>query len=188
NPGALELWNIGTVEQRAAIAKGKNLRNAHSLADSERIKEYNALEIVLLQELMEQFRQACIDVGYVPRKWQGPGQVAEVMLSVNGIPQSKDVPLLVDPRNERLLEFARNAFYGGRPETTGVGFFAGPVYQWDFNSAYPFALLNVPCLVHGRFERRRGKSLSIEPLSICYGSFEKKDENMRPILYGLPFR
>jgi hypothetical protein len=192
---ALELWKIGTAEQRASISSGKDLRNTHTYDDVERIKKYNHLEILLLQELMEQFRQACIDVGYIPRKWQGPGQVAEVMLSVNGIPRSKDVPMLSDPGNARLLEFARNAFYGGRPETTGVGPFSGPVYQWDINSAYPYALLHVPCLLHGRFEHGKRVSISessgdldIQTLSLCYGSFEKKDEKTRPILYGLPFR
>lgn len=190
---ALEKWNIGTAEERDHISSGKELRNAHTLDDYERIEAYNRLEILLLQQLMEQFRQACIDVGYVPRKWQGPGQVAEVMLSVNGIPQSKDVPMLQDPRNKRLLEFARNAFYGGRPETTGVGRFVGPVYQWDINSAYPYALLHVPCLLHGRFARRKGihrsgQDQDIQPLSLCYGSFEKADEKGRPVLYGLPFR
>lgn len=185
---ALAAWSIGTASQRDAIQAGKDLRNSHTLHDVRRIAAYNRLEIDLLQELMEQFRQACIDVGYVPRKWQGPGQIAEVMLSVNGIPRSKDVLLL--QQNERLLEFARNAFYGGRPETTGVGHFAGPVWQWDINSAYPYALLHVPCLLHGRFEHGldSGAALGIEPLSICYGSFEKKDEPGRPILYGLPFR
>lgn len=191
-PDALAAWNVGTAKQISDIRDGKDQRNYHSIEDVARIKEYNHLECVLLAELMEQFRQACIDVGYIPRKWQGPGQIAEVMLDVNGIPRSKDVDLLRNPANKRLLEFGRNAFYGGRPETTGVGRFVGPVYQWDINSAYPYALLHVPCLVHGTFRHDRKSertgSLCIEPLSLCYGSFKKKDEPGRPILYGLPFR
>lgn len=190
---ALETWNIGTPEERAEIALGKDLRNTHTVQDFERIKRYNALECRKLAQLMEEFRKACLDVGYVPRKWQGPGQIAETMLSVNGLSKSRDVPLLSDPTKRGLLAFARNAFYGGRPETSAIGPIEVPVYQWDINGAYPYALLHVPCLTHGKWTHRTGRELSTEDLSICYGSFEpnvtkERSPSGRPLLYGLPFR
>lgn len=189
-PVALERWKIGTADQRAAIEKGKALRNSHTHADFERVKQYNHLEIVLLQELMERFRDACSQVGYFPRKWQGPGQIAETMLSVHGLPKTKDLAFLRNPDYEELVEFGRKAFYGGRPERVSVGPVKGPVYQWDINSAYPYALLHVPCLLHGKWRRRSGAVRSIPDLSICYGEFSSAVEgpHARPFLYGLPFR
>lgn len=198
---ALELWNVGTPEQRAQIADGKEQRNSHRQADYDRIKLYNAMECHLLAKLMEQFRDACKDVGYVPRQWQGPGQIAEAMLYQNGIPKSSEVPMLADPRNEGLLTFARNAFYGGRPEITVVGQIEYPVYQWDINSAYPYALMHVPCLMHGSFRHEQiSKSkrasiltgeqpgLDIQPMGIYYGSFNWNRKGLAPNLYGLPIR
>lgn len=190
---ALEQWNIGTKGERDAIAAGKDQRSAHTLNDFARIKLYNALEVRKLGELMEEFRKACIDVGYVPRKWQGPGQIAETMLAVNGIHRSRDVPLLGDSAYKQVLAFARNAFYGGRPETTAIGPVDMPIYQWDINGAYPYALLHVPCLHHGTWQHHAGKGLPVQPLSLCYGSFEPnvtkvRGPNGRPLLYGLPFR
>jgi hypothetical protein len=197
---ALEMWNIGTAEERALVAAGKEARNSHRSEDFERIRAYNALECRLLAELMEQFRDACIDVGYVPRQWQGPGQVAESMLHQNGIPKSADVPLLSNPANEGLLTFARNAFYGGRPEITAVGNIPYRVEQWDINSAYPWALMHVPCLLHGkwkhvkRLEHRGSKrngsvgDIDIRPTAIYYGTFDWNKEGYPPVLYGLPVR
>lgn len=199
---ALEQWKIGTADERAAIALGKDARNSHRAEDFERVRGYNALECKLLADLMEQFRDACVDVGYIPRQWQGPGQIAEAMLHQNGIPKSKEVGLLTDPRNERLLTFARNAFYGGRPEISAVGHIQFPVIQWDINSAYPYALENVPCLEHGRFnhvvvESRHKRmailagdqsGLDIKPLGIYYGSFDFNGKGHPPSLYGLPIR
>ncbi len=199
---ALEQWGIGTPDERAAIALGKDARNSHRVEDFERVRRYNALECKLLADLMEQFRDACVDVGYIPRQWQGPGQIAEAMLHQNGIPKSKDVGLLTDPRNARLLTFGRNSFYGGRPEITAIGRIQFPVTQWDINSAYPHALENVPCLEHGKWQhvvlgskqerleclaggRRR---VDIKPLGIYYGSFDFNGEGSPPTLYGLPIR
>ena len=202
---ALDLWKIGSVGQRKEVASGKDARNSHTAEDFQRIKRYNALECLLLAELMERFRDACVEVGYIPRKWQGPGQIAEAMLHTNGIPKSRDVPLLTNPDNERLLEFSRNAFYGGRPEITVVGEVQYPVWQYDINSAYPFALTHVPCLEHGEWKhvqqrrtkqtvRGTGGKKGIQPTAIYYGTFEpdiKEDGEpwqKRPLLYGLPIR
>lgn len=190
---ALERWNIGTPGMRAAIEEGKQQRNSHSLEDFERIEQYNRLEIIMLQQLMEEFRNACAEVGYVPRNWQGPGQIAEVMLAVNGIERTSNVPLLCDPRYTDLIEFGRNAFYGGRPETTAIGPVPGPIYQWDINSAYPYALLHVPCLEHGEWEYReagRGEKLPIPDMSLNFGWFgpKIKGKHNRAHIYGLPFR
>lgn len=145
---ALTEWDVGTPEQRAQIAEGKEQRASFgSVTEQER--EYNALEIGLLQTLVTDFRNVCRDVGYVPSKWQGPGNMASAMLSHHGVPKRK---VLADLVPADVWRFANDAYYGGRFETTAVGPVYGGVYQYDINSAYPAAMMDLPCLLHGRWE------------------------------------
>lgn len=186
---ALDRWDIGTPEQRAAIRKGKEHRNAFDVRELPDIDKYNHLECILLAELMTRFRSACKRSGYVPRQWQGPGLIAEAVFRARGIPKSKNVPMLNDPANERLLEFAANSFYGGRPEITRLGPVRGPVWQLDINGAYPYAMLSVPCLLHGRWRhvQEPGKAVLEAPYAIVYGGFQAKPGS-RARLFGLPVR
>lgn len=196
---ALEKWSIGTPAERRAIAAGKEKRGSFEISALEQIDEYNQLEIVLLAELMEKFRQTCDTVGYIPSKWQGPGQLAEAMMRKHGVTPSKKVKLLngETPGKTSLLEFAQNAFYGGRPEVMSIGPIDRPVFQFDINSAYPYAMQFVPCLEHGIWSYREYRSPSTvrrtdwpNVLTIEYGSFTEihSNENRYPLWYGLPIR
>lgn len=190
---ALTKWGIGTAEEREAIGVGKEARDSFNFADIDDISRYNALEIKLLQELMEKFRAACTKVGYLPARWQGPGLLAEAMLKAHGVPPTKEVPLLQDESYEDLLLFARNAFYGGRPEVSAIGPVDRAVKQWDINSAYPAAMLELPCLIHGTWTRETYGDGGRVPrdLSLCYGSYSpvaSNDGRRYPLYYGLPNR
>src|SRR6185369_8348730 len=94
---AIEKWDVGTADQRALIAKGKEARGTFSYDEIADITEYNKMEIVLLQELMEKFRGSCETVGYVPARWQGPGLLAESMFKRHGVARSRDINLFSDP-------------------------------------------------------------------------------------------
>ena len=145
----LDKWDIGTAEERAFIAKGKSMR-ADFAETTEETKAYNALECVLLEQLMAEFRQVCEETGYVPKKWQGPGYLASAMLDRHGVPKRDDIPILQN-RNFRLL--AQAAYYGGRFETSAAGPIRTPVYQYDINGAYVALLRGLPCLLHGTWEQ-----------------------------------
>ena len=145
----LERWGIGTPEQMAQIKAGKADRSQFTWMTDE-IRYYNRLEIKLLEDLMEQYRAICTDVGYVPRKWQGPGYLASAMLTEHKVPKRKDIPIM---RNEEFRGLANEAYYGGRFETTACGPVRGPVYQYDINSAYPATMRQLPCLHHGSWKR-----------------------------------
>lgn len=147
----LEKWDIGTPEEREMIRKGKAMRGDFHEMDTE-IRAYNALEISLLEDLMLQFRSVCISTGYVPKKWQGPGYLASAMLEHHGVPKRNAIPIL---HNNDFKALANEAYYGGRFETTAAGPVAGPVYQYDINSAYPAQLRVLPCLHHGTWKRVR---------------------------------
>ncbi len=195
---AIKAWNVGTEQEWAEIEHGKNLRSEFSKDILEDIEHYNALEIKLLQELMNKFRDACTKVKLVPYRWQGPGKLAEAMFRRFGVAASKDVPLLNDEQYSDLMTFARNAFYGGRSEIAVVGQIDSPVYQYDINSAYPWAMTVVPCLTHGKwdyipYDRRDliptgdvPRNIRGERFGLYYGYFVRSGKPT--YWYGLPLR
>lgn len=147
---AVERWGVGTPAERALVAAGKARRGRVHTIDA-RERAYNALEVRLLADLMERFREACGEVGYLPRAWQGPGYLASAMLARHGVPRREELNLPED-----LLDFANAAYYGGRFEVFQVGEVEGPIFGHDLNSAYPRALLDLPCLAHGKWREGQG--------------------------------
>jgi len=176
----LEKWNIGTEEEREMIRRGKSMR-ADFTGVTKEIRAYNALEIILLQQLMSEFRAVCVDTGYVPRKWQGPGYLASAMLDYHGVPKRKSIPIMM---NDDFRRLANDAYYGGRFETTAAGPIGGPVYQYDINSAYPSILRTLPCLTHGSWRRVRELP---DRDSIWFGQVYFTHPARR-FLYNLPIR
>jgi len=142
-----ETEQIGKIVDR--IAEGKEQRNSFGkLSDYE--DEYNLLEIVMLENLMERFRSVCLSVGLKPARWQGPGNLVVAQFRRVGLPRSKDVPLLHNMPD--LVSMANDAFYGGRFEASYFGEIPGPIYQYDINSAYAATYRSLPCLLHGEWE------------------------------------
>jgi hypothetical protein len=192
---ALDLWEIGTDKQRALIADGKGKRADFSRDLFQEIANYNHLECILLRELMGKFADACRDIGYVPKKWQGPGLLAEAMLEKHGLPRTADLPIFnSDPTQDGVVDspagFGRMAFYGGRFETSIVGATPPDVRQNDINSAYPAALLQVPCLEHGTWTKTTDKrKVTDDETSICFGTFRWPRRSSRPPHFmGFPVR
>lgn len=147
---AITDWNIGDPDTRAKIKVGKEARDSFQLMTESEI-EYNRVECEYLAELMTQFRDVCITSGYTPTQWQGPGYLASNMLGKHGIVKRQELAL-----SDRLLEFANAGYYGGRSEITKIGAIKN-VWEADINSAYPYAMLQLPCLEHGSWNERNGK-------------------------------
>lgn len=185
----LETWSIGTPSQREMIAEGKELRSEFERITDEYIDEYNRLECDLLAELMEDFRDVCEDAGYVPRKWQGPGILAEAALDRHKVPQTADIPLLQDTAEDSVASFGRYAYYGPKFETSCVGPTEAPCVQFDINSAFPAAMQSLPCLIHGTWRRVIGtRKLAPDELSICFGTFSWEPGSKRAMFMGFPIR
>lgn len=174
----LKLWGVGTDSDLEQIATGKNLRASFGELTSETDK-YNALEISLLEELMSQFRQTCEHVGYVPMVWQGPGNLASAIFRKHDIPKNEEFDF-----PDELWRYAQSAYYGGRFETTAVGPIAGPIKQWDINSAYPYACTLLPCLRHAKWRKTKAQS-RLTGTYVAKVSFRHPDKRM---LYSFPIR
>lgn len=176
----LKKWDVGTLEQKEMIKHGKEQR-ADFTGVTPEIRAYNALEILLLEQLMSEFRAVCVDTGYIPKKWQGPGYLASAMLAAHGVPRRTQIPIMM---NDEFRRLANDAYYGGRFETTTAGPVVGPVYQYDINSAYPSVLRELPCLTHGSWRRTRklpGRG------SLWFGQVYFYHASQR-LLYNLPVR
>lgn len=191
---AIKTWGIGTPLQHQAIDAGKKARAEFALHELGEIEEYNAMEIELLQALMDRFRESCISAGYIPSRWQGPGVLAETMLRKHGVPKSAHTPLLCEEEYTGLLRFGTSAYYGGRFEVSAVGPVNRVVYQYDINSAYPYAMLHVPCLMHGKWEYGNVPLMDLdkptgrvgERYGLVFGSFDAGES--KTLWYGLPMR
>lgn len=185
----ITLWDVGTPYIREKIAEGKALRSDFAAIDDKYIDKYNEWECILLAELMEKFRKVCEDIGYMPKKWQGPGLIAEAAMRRHNVPKTEDIPLFQDAGKDSVASFGRYAYYGPKFETSLVGPTPAPCIQFDINSAFPAAMLELPCLLHGEWERVIGKrTLGEEELSISFGRFATRPHGKRFMFGGFPVR
>lgn len=148
---ALDLWQVGSQTQRDSVARLKEQRADFTGSEDE--IRYNALECELLAEMMEAVRDTCTDLRIKPRKWQGAGQIASDLYLKHKSPR-----VGTNIRWPAEVGTAANmGYYGGRFEITKLGQITGPVYEYDINSAYPAAMTNLPCLMHGQWRNWSGK-------------------------------
>lgn len=164
---AIEDWKIGTVGERAEVARWKKRRSTFEEDDREAIRRYSLLECKLLAELVARVVKAHEDKGLRLKRLDGPGSAASAMMRVMGVPADKrtgEPGKLREPRFKRpearaaWLDAVHRAFFGGRFENSAIGIIPEPVVQFDINSAYPAACLWLPCLTHGRWRRSRRES------------------------------
>lgn len=160
-------WKIGTESELRDIAKGKSQRSEFNEADFEFIKGYCDTETRLGSELWRKLREAHKQVGLAPYKWFGPGQTAKTLLTKvyeNCYGKDMSGPGRGEVRWKRDIRHARlripklawpafaSAFFGGRFENSRYGVIEKPTWTGDIASAYPDALRQLPCLLHGAWK------------------------------------
>lgn len=152
----LEEFNVGSVEERRAIADSKVRRGDDEWRITQVERDYCALECQLLGELMLRLREYCEGAGIVPRSWNGAGKLAKALLNSHHMPKADQVAEWV-PRE--VMDLANMAYYGGRFEITRTGLIDQEVHEYDIRSAYPDAMRFLPCLEHGRWEKADPQTL-----------------------------
>jgi len=130
----------------AEVEVGKIHRPDFTYAEIAMITSYWEVEISVLQLLAESLRERLYSVGLNITKWYGPGAIASFVYNKQGIADHKSVT------PETVYDAARYAYAGGRFEIFKLGRFVGPVWGMDINSAYPFAIANLPSLQGGTWE------------------------------------
>lgn len=195
-------FGAGIAEERAMIAATKDQRGKDDWTIGTLERDYCAVECRMLGEMMETFRANCINIrtdklpkGLRPRTWNGAGKLASATHKAYGTLRAADLvahrPGGVGTPPE-VLAMAQTAYYGGRFEVTRIGRVPGPIYEYDLNSAYPSAMLRLPCLLHGEWRKVSPAWLrAAPPEALWLASFRFR--HTVPAggvanLYGLPVR
>lgn len=138
-----------TQEEYDTVLAGKTRRSSAKL-DVEML-EYNALENDILSRVMTQLNEGFVAAGIKLNKtqWYGPGQAAQEWLNKIGAPTGEQVREVVP---SYAIDAARKTYYGGWFEIFRHGIIPGDSYEYDINSAYPYVISRLPCLLHGRWQ------------------------------------
>lgn len=156
-------WAEGTAivsdEEMAILQAGKDNRADATFDTSEDRAEairYNTLENDVLARLMRTVNQGFVADGIKLRtdQWFGPGQAAQAWMRLIGAPTGDAVREVVP---SWAIDAARESYYGGWFEIFVHGLIPGTSYGYDINSAYPYAIASLPCLLHGEWTQGRGR-------------------------------
>jgi hypothetical protein len=186
---ALADFDIGTPAERKLIQRNKAERAQFQRMTRE-VRDYCKLECALEARMMETLRTACTACGIKPADWSGAGRLAEAMHRDHGTMTKERLHAWVP---SGVLGFAQAAYYGGRFECVRVGRVKRPVYEHDINSAYPAAMLKLPCLEHGTWKYCSAEEIADlyrtdkNALFVAQTAFDHSRHSNGPMC-GLPFR
>lgn len=150
-------WAAGTAvvsdAEMQILQTGKDHRSDAQF--DETMIEYNVLENDVLSRLMNTVNEGFVADGIKLRtdQWYGPGQAAQAWLRNIGAPTGEQIREAVPVW---AVEAARKSYYGGWFETFVNGVIPGTSYAYDINSAYPYAIAQLPCLLHGKWTHGTG--------------------------------
>jgi len=144
-----------TPDEYEDVRQGKERRSNAELDDD--MRRYNRLENKLLGRVMASYRDGLKEAAVTLNKgqWYGPGQAAQAWLRNVGAPTRAEIEKVVKPA---VLDAARQSYYGGWFEIMAHGIIPGITWEYDINSAYPYIISRLPCLLHGTWETRKPRT------------------------------
>ena len=128
-------------------------------------RDYCRLECILLARLLNRLRDYCSEAGIFPRSWSGAGKLAAALHTLHKTPKARELEDKIPPE---VMALANMAYYGGRFEISRTGMIKQKVYEYDIRSAYPDAMRQLPCLLHGQWEKLDAKQHPDGPLRAPY--------------------
>ena len=158
---------------RDIIIREKAKRGTFVFKELREIQSYNDSELTNLLALMEELRARLYRAGIRIPRWDGPGAVATSLLRTYGVKaHMASVP-------ESVGSAARFAYAGGRFELVKFGHTNQRAYQYDVNSAYPTALVKVPCLAHGAWLDGNTVNPDDHPFSLYHIEWDYRETDQR---------
>lgn len=150
------------------------------------MEKYNVLENEVLARLMSRLNRGFVadDIRLRKDKWFGPGQAAQMWMKNVGCPTGEEVRETIPTF---ALSAARQSYYGGWFEIFAHGIVSGTTYAYDINSAYPTAIKDLPCLLHGSWSEGKGKPPKLKKgeIRLLHAHIEGVDDAP---MGGLPHR
>ena len=132
------------------IEAGKAARQSFEYDQIEMITSYWWTEAQLGAALVSELRDLMFGAGFKINSWHGPGALANYVYRKHGIAEHKqECP-------EPVQDAAQYGYAGGRFELFRMGRHLGPVYSLDINSAYPWAISQLPSLSEGFWRHKEG--------------------------------
>jgi hypothetical protein len=165
------------------------------------MRRYNKLECDVLSRVMVLMNEGFCKIGVnlSAKQWFGPGQAAQAWLKnscptlptgafIRGETQEQIDAGLEAPVPAWAREAARRSYYGGWFEIFNHGHVPGTVYNYDINSAYPYVIANLPCLLHGKWTHGSGNPgrLPKGALRLVYGTFYGRDYKAGAMMHRNP--
>ena len=142
---ALRKFDLGSKEDLDRIDAGKEERGSFQWSDIDKIQEYWLTELRLGVELMNKLRKIIYGADFKITSWHGPGALASYALS-----QHKTQNFMDKHLDLAIIDASAFAMFGGRFRILG-GYYEGPVYDRDINSAYAYAFSRLPSLSEGKW-------------------------------------
>ena len=127
------------------VLLGKANRRDFTIEQLDAIRKYWEIEIDMLRELGEEFRNNIHSAGINVKRWYGPGALASHVL------RRERIGLHMQSPPSAITEASRYAYAAGRFELFALGH-NNPgtrVVGVDINSAYPWAISQLPSLAKG---------------------------------------
>ena len=134
---AIENW-LGVKD--TTIKRGKKARSAFRAGQIDFIISYCQRELYLFEKLMQRLWEALNKAGVKLQRWDGAGAIAQCLLLQNKVHLYKGT----QEQQDAHYLLARSAYAGGRFELIAPGDYQQPVYNYDINSAYPYAMTQLP--------------------------------------------
>lgn len=156
---------VCTADQYATIVKGKADRSSAALG-SDMIR-YNVTENLVLASLMERLNKGFVNganVRLARNKWFGPGQAAQAWMKTIDAPTTEALNQVIP---QAVKDAGRASYYGGWFEIFAHGPIPGESHEYDINSAYPFIIAELPCLLHGRWVHQTGRHTTPNLQYLC---------------------
>ncbi len=168
------------------IERGKAARGHFEELNDETFEDlYNDAENRALVVVMDRFREALREAGISVTRWDGAGAISASLLKREGVKahmtrtrvldpaggvDERGRPLMVDRDDipTRVREAALHAYFGARIELCKAGNHQDATYSHDLNSAYPWALPDLPSLRGGRWTERQGEPAEIRPFALYH--------------------
>jgi hypothetical protein len=140
---------IVTMAEYELIKKNKDFR-AYADCITDDMRYYNRLENEVLVRLMNVLDESFRKMGIIlaPNQWFGPGQAAQKWMKNNHVPKNDAIYEAVP---QGFSEAARMSYFGGWFEIMMHGIIPGETHEYDINSAYPYIISSLPCLLHGKW-------------------------------------
>jgi DNA polymerase family B len=160
----IDMWDPPiSKEMREAIAWGKRQRKSGFLDGTpDKIMEYSESECVaaamMTRQLIDKIAETT-GVEIKPHKLYGSGSIAAAVFTSHNVPTRLSThcgPEKVAGIPINLV--SRLTYFGGLIDTPVVGRVRGIVNQEDINSAYPSAMVHLPCMRsgHGHWVKHHG--------------------------------